>query len=161
MSGAGRAHPWRSRPSRSARRVLRPRPCESEVHASRRSSPDPSRRARTSPSATRERKSRGATSATCGGPRPRPSSKAPSTRRSCSWRDAATPRMREGRRLIGAGRLLNRAIEAAGIERRRAYVTNMVRALEWEAAGQASPPPQAERSRDARACRPWLTEESR
>ncbi|HET7754581.1 MAG TPA: uracil-DNA glycosylase family protein, partial [Anaeromyxobacteraceae bacterium] len=43
----------------------------------------------------------------------------------------------EGHPFIGpAGKLLDKALEAAGIDRRRAYVTNVVKHFKWEARGK-------------------------
>src|SRR5512141_2385280 len=64
-----------------------------------------------------------------------------------------------GRPFVGpAGKLLDRALEAAGIARRRAYVTNVVKHFKWEARGKRrihQKPDAAE----IRACRPWLDAE--
>ena len=57
-----------------------------------------------------------------------------------------------------AGRLLDRALEAAGIDRRRVYVTNVVKHFKWEPRGKrrihAKP-----NSAEIAACRPWLETE--
>jgi DNA polymerase len=57
-----------------------------------------------------------------------------------------------------AGRLLDRALEAAGIDRRRAYVTNAVKHFKWEPRGKRrihqKPAPG-----EVRACKPWLDAE--
>jgi DNA polymerase len=63
---------------------------------------------------------------------------------------------RIGRPFVGpAGQLLNRALEAAGIDRRDVYVTNVVKHFNWEARGKwrihKKPRPQ-----HIAACRPWL-----
>jgi DNA polymerase len=61
-----------------------------------------------------------------------------------------------GRPFVGpAGRLLDEAIEAAGIERSLAYVTNVVKHFKWEPRGKRrlhSKP----NTLEVRACRPWL-----
>ncbi len=66
---------------------------------------------------------------------------------------------REGRPFVGpAGRLLNRAIEEAGIDRSLVYVTNVVKHFKWEPRGKRrlhSKPNAGE----IRACRPWLERE--
>ena len=66
---------------------------------------------------------------------------------------------REGRPFVGpAGRLLDDALEAAGIERRVVYVTNAVKHFKWEPRGKRrlhSKPNAGEVS----ACRPWLDAE--
>jgi len=57
-----------------------------------------------------------------------------------------------------AGRLLDQALEAAGIDRRLAYVTNVVKHFKWEPRGKrrihARP-----NAREIAACRPWLDAE--
>ena len=65
----------------------------------------------------------------------------------------------EGRPFVGpAGRLLDRALEAAGIARDDVYVTNVVKHFKWEPRGNrrihAKP-----RVSEIRACRPWLETE--
>ena len=64
-----------------------------------------------------------------------------------------------GKPFVGpAGQLLDRALEAAGIERRRAYVTNVVKHFKWEPRGKRRihMTPDA---REIRACLPWLAAE--
>jgi uracil-DNA glycosylase family protein len=68
---------------------------------------------------------------------------------------------REGEPFVGpAGRELDRALEAAGIERRSAYVTNVVKHFKFEERGKrrihATP-----KKFEVDACRPWLDEELR
>jgi uracil-DNA glycosylase len=66
---------------------------------------------------------------------------------------------REGRPFVGpAGRVLDRALEAAGIDRRLAYVTNAVKHFRYEQRGKRRihQRPSAEH---IRACRPWLDAE--
>jgi DNA polymerase len=57
-----------------------------------------------------------------------------------------------------AGRLLDRALEEAGIDRRLVYVTNVVKHFKWEPRGKrrihAKP-----NSAEITACRPWLETE--
>ncbi len=64
-----------------------------------------------------------------------------------------------GKPFVGpAGKLLDRALEAAGIDRRLAYVTNVVKHFKWEPRGKRrihAKPNQAEIT----ACRPWLDAE--
>ena len=63
---------------------------------------------------------------------------------------------REGHPFVGpAGRMLDRALEAAGIDRRLAYVTNAVKHFRYEQRGKRRihQRPGAEH---IRACRPWL-----
>ena len=67
----------------------------------------------------------------------------------------------EGAPFVGpAGRLLDTALEAAGIDRRLAYVTNVVKHFKWEPRGKVrihKTPNAAE----VHACRPWLEAELR
>jgi DNA polymerase len=64
-----------------------------------------------------------------------------------------------GRPFVGpAGRLLDRALEEAGIDRSLAYVTNVVKHFKWEPRGKRrihAKPDSVEIS----ACRPWLDAE--
>lgn len=68
---------------------------------------------------------------------------------------------REGQPFVGpAGRLFDRALADAGIERRTTYVTNAVKHFRWKSA------PRGKRrihetpaTRHITACRPWLTAE--
>ena len=64
-----------------------------------------------------------------------------------------------GRPFVGpAGKLLDRALEAAGIDRDRVYVTNVVKHFKWEPRGKrrihARP-----NAGEIGACRPWLDAE--
>ncbi len=64
-----------------------------------------------------------------------------------------------GRPFVGpAGRLLDRALEDAGIDRSQVYVTNVVKHFKWEPRGKrrihAKP-----NSTEIAACRPWLEAE--
>lgn len=65
----------------------------------------------------------------------------------------------EGKPFVGpAGRLLDQALEAAGIDRREVYVTNAVKHFKWEPRGKRrihKKPNQLE----IMACRPWLEAE--
>jgi DNA polymerase len=64
-----------------------------------------------------------------------------------------------GKPFIGpAGRLLERALEEAGIARDEAYVTNVVKHFKWEPRGKRRihKKPNA---REIAACRPWLEAE--
>jgi DNA polymerase len=57
-----------------------------------------------------------------------------------------------------AGRLLDRALEAAGVERERLYVTNAVKHFKWQLRGKRrlhKTPAQ----REIDACHPWLERE--
>jgi DNA polymerase len=65
----------------------------------------------------------------------------------------------QGRPFVGpAGKLLDRALEAAGIDRTRVYVTNVVKHFKWEPRGKrrihAKP-----NAAEIAACRPWLDSE--
>ena len=66
---------------------------------------------------------------------------------------------RQGRPFVGpAGRVLDDALAAAGIDRSAAYVTNAVKHFKWEARGKRrihAKPNAAEQA----ACRPWLEAE--
>jgi uracil-DNA glycosylase len=64
-----------------------------------------------------------------------------------------------GRPFVGpAGRVLDRALEAAGIDRSSAYVTNVVKHFKWVRRGKVRlhQKPNAE---EIRACMPWLESE--
>jgi uracil-DNA glycosylase family protein len=64
-----------------------------------------------------------------------------------------------GKPFVGpAGRLLDKALEEVGIDRRLAYVTNVVKHFKWEARGKRRihQKPNAE---EIGACRPWLDAE--
>lgn len=66
---------------------------------------------------------------------------------------------RAGKPFIGpAGRLLDQALEVAGIDRDAVYVTNAVKHFKWEPAGKRRlhKKPSA---REIAACRPWLDAE--
>jgi DNA polymerase len=66
---------------------------------------------------------------------------------------------RAGAPFVGpAGKLLDRALEEAGIDRRKAYVTNAVKHFKWRARGTRrihDKPSWTEQT----ACRPWLEAE--
>jgi DNA polymerase len=59
-----------------------------------------------------------------------------------------------------AGRLLDRALTAAGIDRSSVYVTNAVKHFKWEARGKRRIH-QKPTAGEVRACRPWLDAEIR
>jgi uracil-DNA glycosylase len=64
-----------------------------------------------------------------------------------------------GRPFVGpAGKVLDTALEAAGIDRSKVYVTNVVKHFKWEARGKRRihSTPDAE---EVSACRPWLDAE--
>jgi len=66
-----------------------------------------------------------------------------------------------GRPFVGpAGKLLDRALEAAGIDRAAVYVTNVVKHFKWEPRGKRRIH-QKPNSREIAACRPWLEAELR
>ncbi len=65
----------------------------------------------------------------------------------------------EGAPFVGpAGKLLDRALEEAGIDRRKVYITNAVKHFKWTPRGKRRihKRPGAE---EIRACRPWLDAE--
>jgi len=62
----------------------------------------------------------------------------------------------EGRPFVGpAGRLLDQALVAAGIDRDEVYVTNAVKHFKWEPRGKRRIH-QKPNAREIAACRPWL-----
>lgn len=64
-----------------------------------------------------------------------------------------------GRPFVGpAGQLLNRALQAAGVERSALYVTNAVKHFKWEPRGKRRIH-QTPTARDIASCRPWLEAE--
>src|SRR5213592_2251243 len=64
-----------------------------------------------------------------------------------------------GRPFVGpAGRLLDEALDEAGIDRTRAYVTNVVKHFKWQARGKRRIHAKPAWSEIA-ACRPWLDAE--
>jgi uracil-DNA glycosylase family protein len=64
-----------------------------------------------------------------------------------------------GRPFVGpAGRLLDEALEQAGIDRRRAYVTNVVKHFKWTGRGKRRIHAKPNWS-EITACRPWLDAE--
>lgn len=64
-----------------------------------------------------------------------------------------------GRPFVGpAGRLLDKALQEAGIERSQAYVTNVVKHFKWVARGKRRLHEKPDRLEVA-ACRPWLDAE--
>jgi len=66
---------------------------------------------------------------------------------------------REGKPFVGpAGRLLDEALELAGIDRSAAYVTNAVKHFKWQARGKRRIHAKPSWSELA-ACRPWLEAE--
>ena len=65
----------------------------------------------------------------------------------------------EGRPFVGpAGRLLDTALEEAGIDRSRAYVTNTVKHFKWTGRGKRRIHQKPDAS-EIGACRPWLDTE--
>ena len=65
----------------------------------------------------------------------------------------------EGEPFVGpAGKLLDKALEEAGIDRQKAYVTNVVKHFKWEPRGKRRihKKPNA---KEITACRPWLEAE--
>jgi uracil-DNA glycosylase family protein len=66
---------------------------------------------------------------------------------------------RTGRPFAGpAGKLLDRALEEAGIDRREVYVTNAVKHFKWTRRGKLRLHKKPS-SEEIRACRPWLSAE--
>jgi uracil-DNA glycosylase family protein len=64
-----------------------------------------------------------------------------------------------GRPFVGpAGKLLDRALETAGIDRREVYVTNVVKHFKWVPQGKRRIH-QKPNAREIAACRPWLDAE--
>lgn len=64
-----------------------------------------------------------------------------------------------GRPFVGpAGKLLDRALDQAGIDRRRVYVTNVVKHFKWEPSGKRRIHTKPNAGEIA-ACRPWLDAE--
>lgn len=65
----------------------------------------------------------------------------------------------QGKPFVGpAGRLLDRALVDAGIDRRDVYVTNVVKHFKWEPRGKKRIHKKPN-GREIRACRPWLDAE--
>ncbi|HKF43156.1 MAG TPA: UdgX family uracil-DNA binding protein [Thermoanaerobaculia bacterium] len=65
----------------------------------------------------------------------------------------------EGKPFVGpAGRLLDKCLEEAGIDRSDAYVTNVVKHFKWEPSGKKRIH-QKPNSLEIAACRPWLEAE--
>jgi uracil-DNA glycosylase family protein len=65
----------------------------------------------------------------------------------------------EGHPFVGpAGRILDKALEQAGIERGDAYVTNVVKHFKWKPKGKRRIH-QAPRAEEIKACAPWLEAE--
>jgi DNA polymerase len=66
-----------------------------------------------------------------------------------------------GKPFVGpAGKMMDRALEDAGIDRKEVYVTNAVKHFKWEPRGKRRIH-QKPNSRDIAACRPWLEAELR
>jgi uracil-DNA glycosylase family protein len=66
---------------------------------------------------------------------------------------------REGRPFVGpAGKVLDRCLEEAGIDRRHVYVTNTVKHFKWEPRGKIRLYKKPN-MREIHACRPWLMAE--
>jgi len=65
----------------------------------------------------------------------------------------------QGKPFVGpAGRLLDEALEQAGIDRKQTYVTNIVKHFKWEARGKRRIHKKPN-STEIEACRPWLEAE--
>jgi uracil-DNA glycosylase len=66
---------------------------------------------------------------------------------------------RAGRPFVGpAGRLLDRALVEAGIDRKAAYITNAVKHFKWEPRGKRRIHKKPQ-DREIKACKPWLIHE--
>jgi len=66
-----------------------------------------------------------------------------------------------GKPFVGpAGKIMDRALEEAGIDRKQIYVTNAVKHFKWEPRGKRRIH-QKPNSREVAACRPWLEAELR
>src|SRR5437762_1796018 len=66
-----------------------------------------------------------------------------------------------GKPFVGpAGKIMDRALEDAGIDRSQVYVTNTVKHFKWEPRGKRRIH-QKPNSREIAACRPWLEAELR
>ncbi len=66
---------------------------------------------------------------------------------------------REGEPFVGpAGALLDRALQEAGIERKKVYVTNAVKHFKWQPKGKRRLH-QTPRAGEVEACKPWLEAE--
>ena len=66
---------------------------------------------------------------------------------------------REGKPFVGpAGKILDKALEEAGIDRGDAYVTNVVKHFKWKPKGKRRIH-QTPRAEEIRACAPWLEAE--
>lgn len=67
---------------------------------------------------------------------------------------------REGRPFVGpAGGLLDKCLEAAGVDRKEVYVTNVVKHFKWEASSGKRRIHAKPNQGEIRACRPWLDSE--
>src|SRR5712691_8709771 len=67
----------------------------------------------------------------------------------------------EGKPFVGpAGKIMDQALEEAGIDRKDLYVTNAVKHFKWEPRGKRRIH-QKPNSREIAACRPWLEAELR
>jgi DNA polymerase len=66
---------------------------------------------------------------------------------------------KQGRPFVGpAGKLLDRCLEEAGIERQKVYVTNTVKHFKWEPRGKLRIHKKPN-MKEINACRPWLNAE--
>jgi DNA polymerase len=66
-----------------------------------------------------------------------------------------------GKSFVGpAGKIMDRALEEAGIDRKQVYVTNAVKHFKWEPRGKRRIH-QKPNAREIAACRPWLEAELR
>lgn len=66
---------------------------------------------------------------------------------------------KQGRPFVGpAGKIMDRLLEQAGIDRRKVYVTNVVKHFKWEPRGKRRIHKKPG-TREIAACRPWLDAE--
>jgi uracil-DNA glycosylase family protein len=66
-----------------------------------------------------------------------------------------------GKPFVGpAGKIMDRGLEEAGIDRKKVYVTNVVKHFKWEPSGKRRLHKKPN-SREIAACRPWLEAEIR
>lgn len=77
------------------------------------------------------------------------------------WRTTGDYEDVAGKPFVGpAGKIMDRALEEAGIDRSKVYVTNAVKHFKWEPRGKRRIH-QKPNSREIAACRPWLEAELR
>src|SRR5881392_1511577 len=94
--------------------------------------------------------------------RPKPSlARDPTARQSCWWaNNRETTKMSPANRSSGQRKIMDQALEEAGIDRSDVYVTNAVKHFKWEPRGKRRIHKKPN-SREIAACRPWLEAELR